>query len=214
MTIGTVMADLQREPRTDSTPGDEDLRLYTSTGDADAFARLVHRYVDLVYTLCVRNLGDAHGAEDVTQAVFILLARKARSIGPRVILSGWLFDTAKYCCANARRAAARRTRHETEAANRRPETAVSTPISTIEANEMGRLLHAALERMRSDERQALMLRYFERLSFADVARAMGVTEDAAPPPGACDAETPRHDDAAHGRRGRHGGGGRAGAAVA
>jgi DNA-directed RNA polymerase specialized sigma24 family protein len=119
------------------------LARYASANDGEAFARLARRYVDLVYTLCVRQLGgNSHLAEDVTQAVFILLTRKARSIGPRVVLSGWLFDAAKYCCANARRAAARRTRRETEAAALRREVVVSTPDSSAESNELGQLLHA------------------------------------------------------------------------
>ncbi|HEY7088059.1 MAG TPA: sigma-70 family RNA polymerase sigma factor, partial [Tepidisphaeraceae bacterium] len=155
-----------------------DLRRYAASGDADAFARLVQRYVHIVYTLCIRQLGDRHLAEDVTQGVFILLARKARSIAPGVILSGWLFDAARYCCANARRASERRMRHESEAAKQRPET-VDTATQSLESDEIGQALHGALGRMRLRDRQVLMLRYFEQRSFRDVGRALGVTEDAA-----------------------------------
>src|SRR3954447_22030588 len=91
----------------------DDLVRYATTGDAQAFARLTQRYLNLVYTLCRRQLADAELAEDATQAVFILLAQKAGTLRPGVILAGWLFDAARYCCANAQRAALRRKRHET-----------------------------------------------------------------------------------------------------
>src|SRR3954467_15997586 len=65
---------------------DDDLRLYAQGGDAQAFERLTRRYVHIVYTFCVRQLADAHLAEDVTQAVFILLAQKAGSLRPGVVL--------------------------------------------------------------------------------------------------------------------------------
>jgi RNA polymerase sigma factor (sigma-70 family) len=86
----------------------DDLRAYVATGDGDAFARLTCRYLNVVYTFCRRQLGDAALAEDATQAAFILLSRKAASLKPGVVLSGWLFSTARHCCVNARRAESRR----------------------------------------------------------------------------------------------------------
>jgi RNA polymerase sigma factor (sigma-70 family) len=177
MTLENTMTCTHAGP-VQTVKSDQDLRLYADGGDADAFTRLVGRYVNLVYTLCVRQLGDAHLAEDVTQAVFILLARKARSLRPTVVLSGWLFDASRYCCANARRAQSRRTHYETEAAKQRPET-VQHATASLEQEEMGQVLHRALGRLNARTRQVVLLRYFEQRSIREVGNVLGVSEEAA-----------------------------------
>src|SRR5204863_6221527 len=70
----------------------------------------------LVYSSALRQLRDVHAAEDVTQAVFIVLARKAAGLKRDVILSSWLLQTTSYAVKNARRAELRRRHHEQEAA--------------------------------------------------------------------------------------------------
>ena len=65
-----------------------------------AFAALARRYVNLVYSAAHRHTGNAQAAEEITQAVFIILARKAGSLGPKIILSGWLYQTARLTAAN------------------------------------------------------------------------------------------------------------------
>ena len=67
----------------------------------EAFKELVSRHVGMVYSVCYRQLRDAHWAEDVTQAVFILLARKAASLQSGVVLGGWLYRSAVFACSNA-----------------------------------------------------------------------------------------------------------------
>src|SRR5688500_16180938 len=102
--------------------GDEDQRLlgeFRATGSQAAFARLVARHVDMVYSAARRRVGDAHLAEDVTQAVFLLLARKAASIRGDVVIGGWLFNAARLVANNALKARQRQQRREQAAASAR-----------------------------------------------------------------------------------------------
>ncbi len=88
---------------------------YAAGNADDAFAELVRRYINLVYSVALRRLGNPHQAEEVTQAVFIILARKAASLRPGTILPGWLYQTAQLTAANFQRSTLRRQRLEQEA---------------------------------------------------------------------------------------------------
>ena len=83
-----------------TTEGIELVRAYASHRSEEAFATLVSRHANLVYLVALRQLRDAHLEEEVTQAVFIILASKAGSLGPKTILSAWLCRTAQYVAAN------------------------------------------------------------------------------------------------------------------
>src|SRR5438876_662552 len=92
------------------------LNTYLSKGSEDAFSELVHRHINLVYGAALRRLdGDSHGAADVAQAVFELLARKASSLTSHPTLAGWLFSTTHFIAARTRRGQQRRRKREQEA---------------------------------------------------------------------------------------------------
>src|SRR5688572_27247020 len=147
---------------------------YVSRRSHDAFAQLVRRHVRFVYGCALRRTRDAQMADDVTQTVFTLLAKKASSARRRP-LPGWLFAVTRRAAANELRAAARRRRHEQRAA--RPEaTATDTGPPDL---ELACRLDDALARLTRPDREAVLLRYFQGLDAASVATATGVSEPAA-----------------------------------
>src|ERR1700761_2461553 len=100
-------------------PPTDDMHLlarYAGGRDEAAFAALVRRHVNLVYSAAARRLGDRHLAQDVTQAVFLILAKKANSIRRDAPLSAWLLTTVRYASNNALRIEMRRQRRERAAA--------------------------------------------------------------------------------------------------
>src|SRR3954471_5768467 len=81
--------------------------------DRDALDALARRYIGLVYSAASRHVRDPHLAEDITQAVFIVLVRNARSIRADAVLPAWLFTVTRHAAMNAVRMRDRRRFHET-----------------------------------------------------------------------------------------------------
>ncbi|MBI3830607.1 MAG: RNA polymerase sigma factor [Planctomycetes bacterium] len=155
-------------------PNDADLMArYVKDGDALAFGALVERHAGMVYGVCRRILGDAHAAEDAGQAVFLLLTRKAAGLKPQVSLTGWLYRAAVLAACEARRNRATRERHEREAATMRAqEDSPDAGAALRNWEQIAPNLDAMLERLPSDQRDALVLRYLSGLSEADAAREL------------------------------------------
>jgi RNA polymerase sigma factor (sigma-70 family) len=146
---------------------------YRVRGTDAAFAALVTRHVDLVYSAALRQVGEPALAQDVTQAVFIVLSRKVKTVENHPAIAGWLLRTTRFASLKALRAEGRRRRIEQEAfeMNSNAEEATWQRIAP--------LLDEAIGKLGEMDRNALVLRFFENKSYAEVAEATGTTEDAA-----------------------------------
>jgi RNA polymerase sigma factor (sigma-70 family) len=149
---------------------------YAARRSETAFGELVRRHVDFVYSAALRMVRNAQLAEDVTQDVFVALARNARQLQERPVLSGWLHRTARNLAANAVRSDARRRVREQEAASMNE---LLSSTSDASWNQIGPQLDAALGKLSESDRDALLLRYIERKSAQEMARVLGLSSEGA-----------------------------------
>lgn len=154
------------------------LRAYVEDHSERAFQSLVERHSGFVYASALRQLGNRTLAEDVTQAVFIALATKAHRLNRKVLLVGWLHRATRFAALHASRGEARRRLREGS-------TTVPDHDEPSESDagalwiQAAPLLDAALAELPSQDRDAVLLRFFEKRTLRDVGVHMGVAEDAA-----------------------------------
>lgn len=158
---------------------------FAKRGDATAFRQLVERYTPVVYAAARRQIRDVHLAEDVTQAVFVLLARKAASIRDAGTLPAWLISATRLCALATVREEVRRKAREARVAAAAPTIDTSHPAGsteqpmTADARAVERAVDEALCHLSDKDRTAVVLRYLQGKSQREVADAMGVSENAA-----------------------------------
>jgi len=151
------------------------LRRYAEEGAEEAFRELVRRHIDLVYAAARRTLGDAHLAEDVAQTVFSDLARKATELPRGTVLAGWLYQSARYAAAKVVRSEERRRWREGLAMQ--SEMNPNEPVPDWES--LRPVLDEAMEELPAEDRDAVLLRYFQRRELKSVGDALGISDEAA-----------------------------------
>ncbi len=148
------------------------VREFAASQSEAAFTALVERHIGLVHSSALRQSGDPQLAEDISQAVFIILARKAPSLGPKTVLSAWLYRTTRYAATDVLKARRRRQAREQEAYM---QSTLNEPDSDAWA-QLAPLLDDALAELGETDRTALVLRFFENKSAREIAEALQTGE--------------------------------------
>jgi RNA polymerase sigma factor (sigma-70 family) len=151
------------------------LREYAERDSEEAFATLVTRHINKVYSVALRHTRNPNQAEEITQAVFVILAKKARHLGRGVILSGWLYQTARLTALTFIRGEIRRARRDQEA---HMQTLLNETDSDVWPH-IAALLDTAMAGLSEVDRHAILLRYFDGRTMGEVGDALGASEDAA-----------------------------------
>ncbi|MGD0812406.1 MAG: DUF6263 family protein [Verrucomicrobiota bacterium] len=151
------------------------LRAYVEHNSEEAFGEIITRHVNKVYSVALRHTRNPLQAEEITQAVFVILAQKARHLGRRVILSGWLYQTARLTSVTFIRSEIRRAHREQEAHMQN----IANENEADAWRAIAPLLDTAMTELNETDRHAVVLRYFDGKSMREVGGALGTSEDAA-----------------------------------
>lgn len=153
------------------------MRRYAADQTEEDFAELVHRHINMVWAAARRITNDDHLANDVAQTVFADLSYKANQISEKVILAGWLYRAASFAASKVVRSNIARTAREKKSMEFFSQETEPSPVA--EADDLLPLLDEGLGKLPEKDRDAVLLRFFDHRSFAELGIAFGVSEDAA-----------------------------------
>jgi RNA polymerase sigma factor (sigma-70 family) len=156
----------------------------SSCAPAMSFEEVVQRHLPLVYSTALRQVGwDSHLAEDVCQTVFIEFARMAPTLESEDAITGWLYRAARFAAAKIVRTEVRR-RHRESVAARESDLITDHPISNSDGahtdwEALCPHLDETMNELNEKDRNAILLRFFQRQDFRTVGAALGTSEDTA-----------------------------------
>lgn len=152
------------------------VREFTRDHSEAAFAELVRRHIPLVHSVARRCTGNDGDAQDVTQAVFIILARKTATLREKTLLAGWLYETTRFTAAKWLRTGARRRAREQEAYM---QSTLDESGTSAAWPELAPHLETAMGKLKQRDRALLVLRFYENKSGAEAATLLGISENTA-----------------------------------
>ncbi len=150
------------------------LQQYARQNSEEAFATLVQRHLDLVYSAALRQVRSPQLAEEVSQSVFADLARNAGKLKSDTILTAWLYAVTWRTAIDVVRKESRRQFREQIAVEMTNMNATAENWTHIEP-----LLDEAMHELDDTDRAAVLLRYFENKSLREVGATLGTSDDAA-----------------------------------
>ncbi|PYJ86701.1 MAG: hypothetical protein DME22_04305 [Verrucomicrobia bacterium] len=157
------------------------LQQYTRQRSEEAFAALVRRHLNLVYSAALRQVRSPPLAEEIAQSVFADLARNAHKLKPDTVLTAWLYQVTRRTAVDVIRRESRRQLREqiaTEMNAMNLQADSGTGFQPVWA-DIEPLLDEAMESLDETDRTAVLLRYFENKSLREVGQTLGTSEDAA-----------------------------------
>lgn len=155
------------------TADSELLQRYLREKSQDAFAELVRRHLDLVYSAALRRVRSPQFAEEISQSVFTDLARAAEKLKPDTILTAWLYQVARRTAVDVIRRESRRQARDRLAAE------MAAMNTTSDWSQIEPLLDEAMDTLDETDRAAILLRYFDNKSLREVGEALNISDAAA-----------------------------------
>jgi RNA polymerase sigma factor (sigma-70 family) len=154
------------------------LRTYVHEGSEAAFTELVNRHVGLVYSAALRQVnGASQLAEDITQNVFASLAKKASGLTGHTSIAGWLHTSVRYASSDLRRSEQRRSLREQGSFAMNELLKNEGPA--LDWEQLRPIIDDTLNELDEEDREAILLRFFQGCALAEIGARLGVQENTA-----------------------------------